>query len=434
MKGLVPFNYNATTIGVSAGSVGNASFTTPITKNLSSWTAGSGNGGVDGGSIPANAWGHIFSIYNPSTSASDILLSGSAYNPVLPSGFTEKQILNSFLIDSSGGFRQGQWRDDGSFDLSVGVAAFLNESLTNIHLMPAGCPLGLKLRARGRVVTFNLVDSGNPGFYVLAKDPDSYPTQRLVGEDIDTSAAYDKIAGINGSQTLDMWTDCMGQVFVGAHASVAWANNKGHIYTQGWWHPRETDHPTVTIGIVGASLTMDRNANNWPNVVARQLTIGKQSQVKMLLAGQEGKGSNDWIAAGWHSKVALARPHIAIIDGTADANPGFGISTAQALANLYTMIDAIRANNSSVPIFLFKANHMRSDATQFANVLNYYANYATVQANRSNISIIDTYTPWGDPALHPSEYDAVDPIHPLYAGSSRVTIPTTVTALSSYIT
>lgn len=425
-----------TTLNISSGSIEGTSFVLPvgIRKSLSAWGPGN-NGGVDiPGSIGANAWGHVFVIYNPTLATTDVLLSASAYNPVLPSGYTQKQIIQSFLTDGAGNIREGEWRQNGTFDLAIGVTAVLAENLTFTHLVPSGVPLGTKIRGRFNVVGYN-TESSNWGFYGLVVDPDAYPTARLDGTanyaGVTATAVFTKIQGLNCSVSMSQFSDEMGQIFFGSLSGTS--NNMGHIYLQGWDHPRDPEHPTVSIAIVGASLTMDRNANNWPNVAARELELGKSSRVKIMLAGKEGQASSSWLSAGWASKVAAVRPHVVVLDMTADANSGQNISVAQSLANTYAFIDAIRANNPNVPIFLFKANHMRSDATQFANVLNYYSNYAVVQANRPNVFILDTYTPWGNPAVHPEEYANGDGVHPLFNGNRRVSIPEFVSAVGPFV-
>lgn len=444
-----------TTLNISSGSIEGTSFVLPIgiRKSLSAWGPGN-NGGVDiPGSIGTNAWGHVFVIYNPTLATTDVLLSASAYNPVLPSGYTQKQIIQSFLTNAAGEVEPGEWTGDGRFTLSYGREAVLNYRLalpppnphvTYLGLVSAGTPYGVKLLAHFNTVGFNS-DGLNYGFYSLLLDPDAYPIGRLDGSvppwsgtvdptayaRVSATALFAKPAGFNFTIPASQRTDEMGQVFFGSQSGTN--NNFGHLYLQGWTHPREPDRPTVSIAIIGASLTMDRNANNWPNVAARELEFGKSSRVKIMLAGKEGQASSSWLSSGWASKVAAVRPHVVVLDMTADANPGFSISTSQSLANIYTFVDTIRANNPNVPIFLFKANHMRPDATQFANVLNYYANYAVVQANRSDIFILDTYTPWGNPALHPEEYANGDGIHPLFSGNTRATIPAFVSAIAPMV-
>lgn len=190
----------------------------------------------------------------------------------------------------------------------------------------------------------------------------------------------------------------------------------------------------MLIAWIGASLGMDRSANNWPQMMLARLRVGKQPPIQFAAFGKEGAASSYWLSAGWVERAAAVRPDIVLYDVTPDANPGQGVSLAQSLANMYAAVDAVQAKNANAKVFLCTMNHMRSDATQFANVTNYYAQIDTVIANRSNVAKIDCYTAWGDPSLYPAEYSAGDPIHPLLAGNLRVTVPVVAAALSPLIT
>ncbi|OPZ88211.1 MAG: hypothetical protein BWY74_03218 [Firmicutes bacterium ADurb.Bin419] len=65
-----------------------------ITKSISSFAVGSGNGSLDTGTI-ANVFYYIWLIYNPTTQVTDVLMSLSATTPTLPSGFTKKRRIGS---------------------------------------------------------------------------------------------------------------------------------------------------------------------------------------------------------------------------------------------------------------------------------------------------------------------------------------------------
>jgi len=57
----------------------------------------------------------------------------------------------------------------------------------------------------------------------------------------------------------------------------------------------------------------------------------------------------------------------------------------------------------------------------------------TAAANRPNIGIVDAYTAWGDPAMHPEEFSPEDGLHPLLNGLQRVTIPQAEASLGPLI-
>lgn len=415
---VLPFNdldNPGTTLCVTPGIVGNISFPVGISKTLAA--------GIDiPGSIGANASGHIFAIYNPTTDTSDILFSASALNPKLPPGFTDFEAINGFITDATGAILAGVWQEGGTFTLDVGLPAKLGIDLTYTHLERLPVPLGCKVRALLNVVAYS-TDNGSPGFYVLVKDPDSWPTKGLVGVDIDTTSVFSKTASLNASQPIYVDTDCAGQVFVGAHASVTWTGNRMHLYIKGWQYQQSQGFGMATFG---ASLTMDRNACNWPVQVARKMQIGKSEHVHAANFGREGNGSNVWIVEGWHTRMAAIRPDVALIDMTADGNPP-NASVSQSLANTYTIIDAVRAANPNCGIYLLKMMKMPGDAV-FSQLGSIHANLLTVAANRPDVTIIDCYSG----AVRPSEW--LDQYHPLWSGVSRVIVPAVIAAVSPRIT
>src|SRR5438128_8728199 len=59
-----------------------------INKTTSSWTVGSGNGGLDTGAIAANTWYHFFLIKRVDTNVVDVLFSLSASAPAMATSYT----------------------------------------------------------------------------------------------------------------------------------------------------------------------------------------------------------------------------------------------------------------------------------------------------------------------------------------------------------
>ena len=95
-----------TVIDVSAFSCCSDDFTTlmsssAFTKSLSAWSAGSGNGGLDTGSVAALTWYHVFGIERLDTRAADGLISLSPTAPSMPANYTVKRRLGSILTDAS---------------------------------------------------------------------------------------------------------------------------------------------------------------------------------------------------------------------------------------------------------------------------------------------------------------------------------------------
>jgi lysophospholipase L1-like esterase len=186
------------------------------------------------------------------------------------------------------------------------------------------------------------------------------------------------------------------------------------------------------IAILGDSLTVDRNARNWPILLERELEIGKASRVRTYLFGEEGTNSNTGIA-NWPKVVAI-RPKAAVIAYINDANPA-AISLAVSASNTNAMIDALQAASPTTLIFVAGISRpLAADAAAtFPNLAALDAQLASI-ATAQGVGFIDGRTAWGDPALNSSEYAVGDGIHPLLAGHLRVTIPLWKTTFSPLIT
>ncbi len=82
-----------------------------MTKSLSAWAAGSGNGALDAGTIAANTWYHLHLIYNPATAAVDLVLSLSPTAPALPSGYVGRRRIAS--VKTNGASQLVAWAQRG---------------------------------------------------------------------------------------------------------------------------------------------------------------------------------------------------------------------------------------------------------------------------------------------------------------------------------
>lgn len=110
VSGMAVSYVNATTCSVAAGQalIGATavSLASAMTKRLDgSWTAGSGNGGLDTGTVQPNATYHLRAIRNASTGVADLLWSASATAPTMPSGWNSIQRLQTVKTDGSGNIR-----------------------------------------------------------------------------------------------------------------------------------------------------------------------------------------------------------------------------------------------------------------------------------------------------------------------------------------
>jgi hypothetical protein len=72
-----------------------------FTKSTAAWTAGSGSGSLDTGSLTNNTAYHIFIIRRPDTGIVDYLMSLSATAPTMPTNYTQKRRIGSLRTASA---------------------------------------------------------------------------------------------------------------------------------------------------------------------------------------------------------------------------------------------------------------------------------------------------------------------------------------------
>ena len=109
--------------GVAADSTNAAMITlaAAMTKTTAAWTAGSGNGALDTGTILANTWYGIYLIRRPDTGVVDVLISGGVPNPTsLPASYTQYRRIGAVKTNgSSQWIKFSQFGDEFWWDTPV---------------------------------------------------------------------------------------------------------------------------------------------------------------------------------------------------------------------------------------------------------------------------------------------------------------------------
>lgn len=83
---------------------------TAMTKRFDAiWAAGTGNGGLDTGSLSNNTTYYLYAIFNPTSFATDFIATATKGSPLLPSGFTKISYLAAFRTNGSAVIRNGSW-------------------------------------------------------------------------------------------------------------------------------------------------------------------------------------------------------------------------------------------------------------------------------------------------------------------------------------
>jgi lysophospholipase L1-like esterase len=189
----------------------------------------------------------------------------------------------------------------------------------------------------------------------------------------------------------------------------------------------------VGIACFGTSLTTGRLSGSWPIKLQNKLNGVARRRVICYDVGQ-GSQTSAWGVANI-DRPRNHRPDICLIEFSInDAVTSNGISIAQASANLLTIVNALRAVNPAMLIYLMTMNGV-PDLTLRPNLEAYYQNDRDFAA-ANGCGLIDIRTVWGTPnytdtpdGLHPSEaaVDAkllatVSPASGPLAGGTTITL------------
>jgi hypothetical protein len=169
------------------------STTTTYYKTTSSFALGSGNGGLDTGSLQISTWYHVFALYNPTTALTDFLFSASASSPNVPTGYTYFRRIGSFKTDASNyitNFSQNGdeflWVDP-PLDWSQAANGYIGTSASNISI---SVPLGLKITAMLNATCGH--GTNTPAIYISSPD---------VNDEAPTSAGTSPIGQLTAPET-----------------------------------------------------------------------------------------------------------------------------------------------------------------------------------------------------------------------------------------
>lgn len=204
-----------------------------LTKRLdAAWAVGSGNGGLDTGSI-ANTTYHIWLIQRSDTGVVDALFSASATAPTMPSNYDRKRRIGSIIRSAAAILGFIQDGDDFALKTSIIDVNATNPG-TSAVTRTLSVPTGVRVRAR---IVAGIIMSTASAF-------NAFDVTDLSTTDVAPSIATASVgitsqstAGIYRATSYDeVWTNTSGQVRSRAFASDA--NNSFTIATTGWVDPR----------------------------------------------------------------------------------------------------------------------------------------------------------------------------------------------------
>lgn len=244
IAGLTPSWTSTTVIGVSNGgncrdstNAADITLSGAFTKGTGSWVAGTGNGGLDTGTISSSSAYHWYVIKKASDGTGDLLFSLSATSPTMPSGYTYFRRIFSMKTNGSTQWTKFYSRNIGTsvmiqWDVPVEDINVTNPG-TSAVLRTLSVPTGITVRPFFRAQSTN-VSTNN---FVLITSPDqtdSTPSTTLYTYRC-TNA--DEVAGIStlapafdGAGTI--YTNTSGQIRT--RQSASGASDPFRIVTSGW--------------------------------------------------------------------------------------------------------------------------------------------------------------------------------------------------------
>jgi len=229
IAGLTLSGGGAQAVGINPGVATSDDFTTTMssassyTKTFANWVVGSGNGGLDTGSIATNTWYHVFEIERTDTGVVDFLISLSVSTPTLPTSYTKQRRIGSVRTDATPnvlGFLQigdyFRWQAN-VLDLNAGSWTSTS-ALTTLTV-----PTGLNVQAFG-AASFSA--SGGSQHYALLSDP--FATDVAITSQNASQAADFSV--VPGNTAFQVMTNTSAQV----RRRSDDATGTGSITTFGW--------------------------------------------------------------------------------------------------------------------------------------------------------------------------------------------------------
>jgi hypothetical protein len=211
--------------------------TSAYNKTTSAWAVGSGNGGLDTGTIANNTWYHWFIIRRPDTSVVDVLCSLSPTAPTLPTNYTQYRRIGSGRTNGS-----GQWTkffQDGNFfqwDVAV-LDVDVTTPTTSAVTRTLSVPTGVRVLANFNYGAYDLTNANQIGAYFSDLSiTDTAPSTTAAPLITSQSVASNNTAGYNN---VSVWTNTSAQVR--SRMTVSSATSSLKIATLGWVDSRGKD-------------------------------------------------------------------------------------------------------------------------------------------------------------------------------------------------
>lgn len=171
-----------------------------ISKTTSAWAVGTGNGGLDTGTIANSTWYYWYLIRRPDTGVVDVICSLSSSAPTLPTNYTQYRYIGAGLTNGSAQWTKfTQTGDDFYWDTPV--SDYSGAGSTSAATLTCSIPRGRKMKGH---------------FYTKVTATAQLVITDLANADIDPttfcSAGNGGIASVITGDFVSVWTNTSGQV------------------------------------------------------------------------------------------------------------------------------------------------------------------------------------------------------------------------------
>lgn len=200
--------------------------TSAFSKTTGAWAVGTGNGGLDTGTIANSTWYYYYLITNPITGVVDVIFSLSSTSPTLPSGYTLFRYIGAGFTNGS-----AQWTgfiqigDD--FYWTTPVLDFASTGSLTATLLTCSVPRGRRVKAY-----FNMQTQPGAGIMMIY----------LSSPDVSDQAPSQTVSPIASLLTLN--GGCQAQCYVNTSAQIRHRESQAAnmwIATLGWADLRGKD-------------------------------------------------------------------------------------------------------------------------------------------------------------------------------------------------
>lgn len=198
-----------------------------LTKRLdAAWAVGSGNGGLDTGSI-ANGTYHIFLIQRSDTGVVDAIFSNSPTSPTMPTNYDRKRRIGS-IIRAGGTILSFIQRGD-HFDYVSPLTDRSSTAAVSSSLIGLGVPFGLVLQPKISTSQQQNVAGNSQTFFGSAGGPLSVYTMTAAANEADCAVISGSIFTNTSSQIQFGVTIFSGSLSLNSLVTLGWIDNRGKL-------------------------------------------------------------------------------------------------------------------------------------------------------------------------------------------------------------